>query len=253
MTNRAPAVAELREQPAMAPGTNFVEPAEGESQADDDLFGAVLTETVAALDRAQVRYVFMGGIGAATHGRPRWTHDIDVFVRPEEAERALRVLAHVGFRTEKTFPDWLYKAFKHDVMVDVIFQSVGGILLDEEMLERAQVEDFRGHRLRIMAPEDLLVIKAIVHDEHTPRHWHDALALVSRCELDWDYLVRRARRHGARRVLSLLLYAQSNDLVVPAGPVRALFDEVFTDWPAPPGPPGSRAPQPPREPARERA
>jgi hypothetical protein len=59
------------------------------------------------------------------------------------------------------------------------------------------------------------------------------LAVVARCQLDWDYLVRRARRHGARRVLSLLLYAQSNDLVVPNGPIRALFDDVFAEWPEP--------------------
>ena len=227
MTN----VAEFPEQPAMAPGSNFREADSAEGTADDDLFGAVLTDTVAALDGEDVPYVFMGGIGAATHGRPRWTHDIDVFVRPEDAARALRVLADAGFRTEQTFPDWLYKAFKHDVMVDVIFKSLGGILLDEEMLARARVEDFQGHQLRIMAPEDLLVIKAIVHDEHMPRHWHDALAIISRCSLDWDYLARRARRHGARRVLSLLLYAQSNDLVVPAGPIRTLFDAVFTEWP----------------------
>ena len=224
-------IAESAEKPTRAPGSNFREPSSAAERVDDDLFGAVLTDTLAALEAEDVPHVFMGGIGSATHGRPRWTHDIDVFVRPEDAGRALRALAKAGFRTEETFPDWLYKGFKHDVMVDVIFKSLGGILLDDEMLQRAQAEDFLGHRLRVMAPEDLLVIKAIVHDEHMPRHWHDALAIVSRCELDWDYLVRRARRHGARRVLSLLLYAQSNDLVVPSGPVRALFDVLFTDWP----------------------
>ncbi len=231
MTDCARAVAEFPEQPAMAPGSNFREAESADTAVDDDLFRAVLAETVAALDSEGVPYVFMGGIGAATYGRPRWTHDVDVFVRPEDAGRALKSLAEAGFRTEQTHPDWLYKGFKHDVMVDVIFKSLGGILLDEEMLARARVEEFQGHRLCIMAPEDLLVIKAIVHDEHMPRHWHDALAIVSRCSLDWDYLVRRARRHGARRVLSLLLYAQSNDLVVPPGPIRALFDAVFTEWP----------------------
>jgi hypothetical protein len=224
---------DVPEVPAMAPGTNFREAEQGESAAIDELFPLVLAETIEVLDQEGVPYVFMGGIGAATHGRPRWTHDIDVFVRPEDAGRALRALGEAGFRTEQTYPDWLYKGFKHDVMVDVIFKSLGGILLDEEMLSRAQEEPFMGTRARVMAPEDLLVIKAVVHDEHMPRHWHDALAIISRCDLDWDYVVRRARRHGARRVLSLLLYAQSNDLVVPAGPVRALFDAVFTDWPEP--------------------
>ena len=223
----------VADRPAQAPGSNFREadaPQSGDG-ATDDRFGAVLADTIDALEGAGVSYVFMGGIGAATHGRPRWTHDIDVFVRPEEAGAALRALAGVGFSTEQTYPDWLYKAFKHDVMVDVIFKSLGGILLDDEMLARATEEPFMGQAARVMAPEDLLVIKAVVHDEHMPRHWHDALAIISRCDLDWDYVVRRARRHGARRVLSLMLYAQSNDLVVPAGPIKALFDIIFTEWP----------------------
>lgn len=220
-------VEEIPDQPAMAPGTNFQEARAAAAPADDKLFGVVLADTMAALDGAKVPYVFMGGIGAATHGRPRWTHDIDVFVRPEDAGRALRALAAAGFRTEQTYPDWLYKAFKHNVLVDVIFKSLGGILLDDDMLDRAREEEYLGQRPRVMAPEDLLVIKALVHDEHMPRHWHDALAIVSRGDLDWDYVVRRAKEHGARRVLSLLLYAHSNDLVVPAGPVRDLFESVY--------------------------
>jgi hypothetical protein len=224
-------LARVPDQPAMAPGSNFREASSAVAPADDELFRAVLADVIAALDAADVAYVFMGGIGAAAHGRPRWTHDIDVFVRPETAADALRALADAGFRTEATYPDWLYKAFKHDVMVDVIFKSLGGILLDDEMLTRAELTEYMGLQACVMAPEDLLVIKAVVHDEHMPRHWHDALAIVSRCELDWDYVVQRARQYGARRVLSLLLYALSNDLVVPSGPVRTLFEAVFADWP----------------------
>ncbi|MFP5317656.1 MAG: nucleotidyltransferase [Acidimicrobiia bacterium] len=220
-------VSTVPDQPAQAPGSNFREATSADSPATDELFEQVLADTVAVLESEQVPYVFMGGIGAATHGRPRWTHDIDVFVRPEDAGRVLRALGAAGFRTETTYPDWLYKAFKHEILVDVIFKSLGGILLDEEMLERAGREEFMGLHVCVMAAEDLLVVKAVVHDEHMPRHWHDALAIISRCDLDWDYVVRRARRHGARRVLSLMLYAQSNDLVVPATPVRELFDAVF--------------------------
>ncbi|MGH9280139.1 MAG: nucleotidyltransferase [Acidimicrobiales bacterium] len=218
---------DIPEQPAMAPGANFVEARSGAGGADDGEFAPVLATTVATLDAAGVAHVFMGGIGAATYGRPRWTHDIDVFVRPEDAGPALRALAEAGFRTEQTYPDWLYKAFRGEVMVDLIFKSMGGVLLDDEMLARSRVEDFEGQPIRMMAPEDLLVIKAIVHDEHMPRHWHDALAIVSRCDLDWDYVVERARRHGARRVLSLMLYAQSNDLIVPAPAVRTLFEAIY--------------------------
>lgn len=77
-----------------------------------------------------------------------------------------------------------------------------------------------------MAPEDLLVIKAMVTAEGNQQHWYDAIAIISRCELDWDYLLRRARQAGPRRVLSLLLFAESSDLLVPSSAVLSLFDAV---------------------------
>lgn len=191
-----------------------------EDQAD---FLAALDETVGALAEDEIPYLFMGGIASACWGRPRWTHDIDLFVTPQDARRVLDALARRGFETEETFPDWLFKASKHGQLIDIIFRSMGDIYVDDEMLRRAQHRDFMGRTLSIIPPEDLLVIKALVHGEHMPRHWYDALALLATCEeLDWEYVVRRARK-GVRRVLSLLLYAQSNDLVVPWKPVRELF------------------------------
>ena len=192
---------------------------------DEAAFVSVLDETVKALDAAGVDFLFLGGIASACQGRPRFTHDIDVFVRPQDARRALDALAAHGFDTEETYAEWLYKGFKHGQMVDLIFRSTGDIYLDDEMLRRAPVQSFMGRDVRIVPAEDLIVIKAIVHNEHMPRHWHDSLALIAVADIDWDYLVRRARK-GVRRVLALLLYAQSNDLVVPWGPVRELFSLI---------------------------
>ncbi|MFS8606432.1 MAG: nucleotidyltransferase [Gammaproteobacteria bacterium] len=168
----------------------------------------------------------MGGIASTGLGRPRWTHDIDVFVRPSGADAALDALADASFETERTDPAWLFKAFKQSVMVDVIFHSTGGFYLDDEMLARSVERQFLGHRLRLIAPEDLLVIKAAVHDERGPRHWHDALGVIGVNDLDWDYLLRRARR-APRRVLSLLVYAHSLDINVPNYVVRELYRQIY--------------------------
>ena len=216
--------------PAQAPWSNYVEPRSADD-FDEGTFLAVLADTAQALEQKGIPHLFMGGVSSATYGRPRSTRDIDVFVRPEDAGLALDALAAFGFRTEQTYPDWLYKADRDGVGVDVIFSMPGGILLDDQMLARGREETIGGLSVRVIAPEDMIVIKAVVHDEHMPRHWHDGLAILAGCDLDWEYLLRRARAHGARRVLSLLLYAQSNDVVVPNGPVRALFDAVFEDWP----------------------
>lgn len=194
---------------------------------DETTFTDVLRRSADALRDADVDFLVMGGIASTVHGRDRWTHDIDFFVRKEDAGRALEVLAGAGFDTEETFWDWLYKAWKDDVMVDLIFRSSGGITLDDAMLERATDCEFRGIPLRAAPAEDLVVMKVVAHDEHMPRHWHDALSMVACSDLDWDYLLQRARRYGARRVLALLVYAQSNDLIVPNRVIEELFDAIY--------------------------
>jgi hypothetical protein len=76
----------------------------------------------------------------------------------------------------------------------------------------------------------MIVIKAIAHDEETPRHWFDALGIVARGDVDWTYLVQRASR-GPRRVMSLLMYALSIDLIVAPEAVRDLERAVLVPLP----------------------
>ena len=94
------------------------------------------------------------------------------------------------------------------------------------MYEHSVEGEFEGLKVRFVPPEDLLIIKAVVHDEATPRHWYDALGILAASDLDWDYLIRRARR-AQHRVLSLLLYAQSKDLAVPNRVIRRLFENIY--------------------------
>lgn len=193
-----------------------------------DVFFDVLGDTAEALEAGAVPYVLIGGIASSRYGRPRWTHDIDLLVKPEDAERALEQLANAGFETERTDHRWIYKGFKSRVMVDIIFKSTGGsgIHLDDEMIARAVPTMVRGHRLRLIPPEDLLVMKAAVSSEIGPRHWHDALSIISTTQLDWQYLERRAIR-APRRVLSLLIYAHSLDLLVPNGTIHRLYEQIY--------------------------
>jgi hypothetical protein len=161
------------------------------------------------------------------YGRPLETMDIDLFVRPDDAERAIEALERAGFEAERTAPHWLYKAYRSGVVIDVIFCSSGDVYLDAEMLSRARKGESHGVPVRLIAPEDLVVLKALAHSEPTARYWFDALAVLARSEIDWPYLIQRAR-HGPKRILSLLVYAQSIDLPVSATAVRAVRDLAFT-------------------------
>jgi predicted nucleotidyltransferase len=198
------------------------------AELSDDDFLQVLVEAVGVLEAAGTNYLLMGGLASSVMGRPRWTHDIDFFVKPDEADRALEAFARAGYDTQKTNPMWLYKAIKDQVVIDIIFKSKGDLYMDDEMIGRSQVRDVLGIKTRVIPAEDLVVIKAAVHDEERPRHWHDAVGLLIREDLDWDYLLQRAR-HTTKRVLALLVYAASNDVVVPERVIRELFATAYPE------------------------
>jgi len=62
---------------------------------------ADLKEFIELLNSHNVEYLLVGGHAVAFHGHPRFTGDIDFFVRttPANAQRLLAVLADFGFGT----------------------------------------------------------------------------------------------------------------------------------------------------------
>jgi hypothetical protein len=71
-----------------------------------------------------------------------------------------------------------------------------------------------------------VVIEAVSNDAQVPEHWENAVAILAANPMDWDYVRRRAR-FSPRRVLSLLIYAQSADLSVPDHAIRSIFADVY--------------------------
>ena len=191
----------------------------------DDDFVAALTAATSTLQAHGIPYLLIGGLASELLGRERRTRDIDVFVKRQDATRALDCLAGAGFETERTNDDWIFKAFLRNVQVDVIFVAKG-FHLDDEMIRRGVTRQLGGATLHLLSPEDLLVLKAVTHDEQTPRHWFDALGILGRQELDWDYLAVRARHHPTR-VLSLLCYGRSLGLRVPSQALEALLARIL--------------------------
>jgi predicted nucleotidyltransferase len=200
---------------------------EGKGDVDKEMLVRVLGDAVKALEDEGIPYLVIGGVVAALSGRPRFTHDLDFLVHGQDARPALAALERAGFVTDETEPQWLFKAVKDGVLVDVIFRSSGDVMLDDEMLERATDRDFEGVKVRAIPLEDFIVIKALAHKENTGRHWYDALALLANQDIDWDYLVRRSARRGPHRMLSLLFYAKSSDIVVPDRVIQELYRVIF--------------------------
>jgi predicted nucleotidyltransferase len=192
------------------------------AQGDRPPWLSGLTDLLAALDEQGVDHVFIGGLASMVYGRPRTTQDLDVLVAPPDARPVLEALGRRGYETDERAPHWLFKATGNGSEIDIIFQAVGEMYLDGAMLDRSRSVDIHDTQVRIVGPEDLLVMKALAHREHSPRHWFDALALVANGELDWD-VVAELGSIRPRRVLSLLLYATSVDLHVPANVIDQLY------------------------------
>jgi len=185
-----------------------------------------LYNTIDAIEEAQIPYALIGGVAVKEMGRPRVTHDIDIFVPPDYAEKTLEILQNKNFSIERRDPHWLYKAWSDEILVDIIFKCSGDIYFDEEIRSHVRRINYYDRYINAISPEDFIVIKAAAHQEHNPHHWHDALAVLTRGELDWDYLLRRSR-YAPRRMLALLIYGQSNDIAVPNGVIQKLYRTLY--------------------------
>ena len=187
---------------------------------------STLFAAIESIESKGIHYALIGGIAVKELGRPRVTHDIDIFVKPDDADYILEILKENGFETERRDPFWLYKAWRDEVLVDVIFRSCGDLYFEEEVREHVRRIPYHGKYVNAISPEDFIVIKSAAHQEDNPHHWHDALAVLTQGNLDWEYLLKRAR-HCPRRVLSLLIYAQSNDIAIPNDLIQKLYKCVF--------------------------
>ena len=154
-----------------------------------------LKRASAALREADIPFVLGGGIAVWARGGPETEHDLDFFLKPEDADRALQALADAGFRPEKPPEGWLDKAWDGDVLVDLIFDP-SGVTIDDEFIERAPETEVHAVRMRVLRPEDVLVTKLLAMREHEVDY--ESVLEVARAvreQIDWDEV--RKRTDGA--------------------------------------------------------
>jgi predicted nucleotidyltransferase len=162
-----------------------------ETQASFEDLLETLKQAAAILRDAEIPFVLGGGIAVWARGGPETEHDLDLFLKREDAERALDALANGGFRTEKPPEQWLYKAWDGDVLVDLIFEP-SGVTIDDEFLDRAPETEVYAVQMRVLRPEDVLVTKLLAMREHELDY--DSVLEIARAvreQIDWDEVRKR--------------------------------------------------------------
>jgi putative nucleotidyltransferase-like protein len=161
-------------------------------------------EALAALEERGVPVLVGGAYAYARYtGIVRHTKDFDVFVKPQDFDRALDAFAARGWKTERTFDHWLGKGFKGDDFVDVIFSSGNGVARVDDLWFQHAVDDTVLDRpARLVPAEEMIWSKSFIMERERFDGADVAHVLLRRAaDLDWDRLLSRFEPHGGWRVL----------------------------------------------------
>jgi hypothetical protein len=154
---------------------------------------ASLKKAVAALREAHVPFLLGGSLAVWARGGPETHHDLDFIIKPEDADRALGVLAEAGMRPEKPPEEWLHKAWDDDVLIDLIF-APRGLEVTDDVIERGDLLHVIGITIPVMSIEDVLATKLMALHEHQLDY--TSLLRIARAvreQIDWPALRARTR------------------------------------------------------------
>jgi hypothetical protein len=163
------------------------------SSPPENLHGllASMKRVAAILREAEVEFMLAGGLAIWARGGPPTDHDVDLYLRPRDADRALDALVDAGLRGERPPEGWLHKAWEGENLVDLIFRPAGGDV-DDEHFERASELEVSALTLLVASADDLVATKLLAITEQSPDY--RAILEIARAlreQIDWDRVEER--------------------------------------------------------------
>lgn len=165
----------------------------------------------------------------------RPSKDLDLFVRPNDAQRMLDLFHDHGCRVELTYPHWLGKAFNGEDFIDIIFNAGNGIAgVDDAWFENAEKCQAFGHELPLCPAEETIWSKAWVMERERYDGADVAHILRARADkLDWKRLIARFGDDHWRVLMShLVMFGfvyPGERHKVPGWVMKELVDRVTTE------------------------
>jgi predicted nucleotidyltransferase len=174
-----------------------------------------LKRAAAALRDAGIPFLLGGSLASWARGGPQTRHDLDLILKPEDAERALETLQQAGMRPERPPEDWLLKAWDEDTLIDLIY-CPKGLPVDDDLIARGEELSVLGMDIRVMALEDVMATKLLALTEHSLRY--EGLLQIARAlreQIDWP--VVRARTGDSPFARAFFVLAEGLDIVPETG------------------------------------
>ena len=138
-----------------------------------------------ALAEAGIPYALCGGYAAWALGAPEPSHDADFAVAEQDADRARKALAAAGLDVQEPAENWLFKAYHHGQLVDVIFRMVGEPVTHEQ-LAQAQELEVLAVRMPVIGATEIVSAKLRVLGEHyCDFTWLLPMVRALREQVDW--------------------------------------------------------------------
>ncbi len=194
------------------------------------------------LDRSGVPYLVGGAYALAYYaGIVRHTKDFDTFVRAQDVDKALRAFDEAGYRTEKTHPHWVAKAFSisndDPDFVDLIYGSGNGICpVDDAWFDHSVDGELLGRSVRLCPVEEMIWSKSFVMERDRFDGADIQHLLLARADtIDWRHLIARFQGHERVLLAHLVLFNYvypSERGRVPTSVIDALISKLHSEPPA---------------------
>jgi hypothetical protein len=145
----------------------------------------------AAFEDAGVSVMLGGGLATWACGGPPTDHDVDFYLREEDAPRAHEALRGIGMEASTPPEGWLLKAHDGDILVDLIYRPAGGPIGDEHF-ERATPTELMAQPILVASVDDVLTTKLMALTEQEP-DFRSVLELARslREQIDWEFVRSR--------------------------------------------------------------
>jgi hypothetical protein len=157
------------------------------------------------LNKHNVQYVIVGGIAVLAYGTPRTTMDADIIIQMDtkELKTFAEFLARNGFFSKSLDIEDAFREKSHFSAFDKdsLFRlDIKGVYneMDERTLKNRRAINYRGMKLYLESPEDIIANKLVFGSEQDIKD-ADGIYMRQLPKLDMRYLEKACATNGVMR------------------------------------------------------